>query len=479
MARKTLISELARASMLAGLAALLASCEPAAQDDRPPLAVIGGTLIDGTGAPAIPDASVIVEDGRIICAGPRDECPAPADARVIDAVGKWIMPGLVDAHMHFSQSGWIDTRPETADLPVDDRYESAIEDLRQRPDRVFRALLCSGITGVADVGGYAWTTELPDRAERDPYAPRVSAAGPLLTFIEYPLVYQGEHQMVTLSDSAGTRSAVQEIVEFGPAYVKLWYIVDPRRGVDSTTARGLAELVASETRARGLPLIVHATGLWEAKHAVEIGATVLVHSVFNGPVDDEFLRAARESGVIYTPTILVPKGYVNMRLGVFAPDPADVGCADPEVVRSWTDWQSERTPATGQAREQALERLRQREATTLDNLRRVHEAGITIALGTDSGNPMTLHGSAILGELELMRKGGLSEMDVIVSATRNAARVMGRGDDLGTLEAGKLADLLVLSADPLADLSAFDRIEWIIRGGAPHRREDLRPGGGE
>ena len=459
--------------------ALLLIVNAACAQEPSALAIVGVTLIDGTGASPVAGATVIIEDGIITCAGHSAECELPEQVRIIDAAGKWVTPGLIDAHVHFSQSGWIDSRPLTANLPVDERYDAAIDDLRRRPERVLNSLLCSGITAVADVGGYAWTTELAERTEANPLAPRVSAAGPLLTFIDYPLVYRGERQLVNLGDSAQVRSTVAAIADLQPDYIKLWYIVNPdRSGVDSTTAQHLAQLAALEIEARGLRLIVHATGLWEAKHAVRIGADVLVHSVFNDPVDDEFLQLASESGVIYTPTIMVNEGYVYMRLGMFARDRHDLGCADPKVVKSWGDWAKLETRADEATRNAALQRMSQRQSIALENLRRVHEAGITVALGTDSGNPMTLHGSAILRELELMRKAGLSSMEVIVSATKNAALVMGRGEDLGTVEAGKLGDLLVLNADPITDLSAFDEIEWVIRGGVAHPRDDLRPQSG-
>jgi imidazolonepropionase-like amidohydrolase len=440
------------------------------------LAIRGATLIDGTGADPVPDANVVIADERIVCAGPASECPIPEGTEVIDGRGRWVTPGLIDAHVHFSQNGFIDARPLTVGRPVDERYERAIDDLRDHPERAFRAMLCSGITSVADVGGYSWTVELARRAETDSLAPRVAAAGPLLTFIRYPLEYRGEAQMVLLEDTAAVVEQVERIARLQPDYIKLWYIVDPRRGVDSTTARALAERVAREVHDRGLRLIVHATGLWEATHALEIGADVLVHSVFRDPVDDRFLELARERDVIYTPTIAVLEGYGYMSNGVFAADRYDLSCADPEIVERWRRWEAERQDVD---REKVLaavrDTIRTVQAVIFENLKRARDAGVTVALGTDSGNPMTFHGAAILEELGLMQRAGLTPMEVIVSATRNGARLLGRAAELGTLEPGKLADLLVLEADPLADLNAFSRIEWVVRGGRAVPRTALLP----
>ncbi len=438
------------------------------------LAIRGATLIDGTGADPVADANVVIDGDRIACAGPSSECPIPEGTELIDGRDRWVTPGLIDAHVHFSQTGFIDARPLTVGRPVDERYEETIDWLREQPDRVFRAMLCSGITGVADVGGYTWTVALARRAETDSLAPRVAVAGPLLTFIRYPLEYRGEAQMVLLEDTATVREQVERLARLEPDFIKLWYIVDPRRGVDSTTARSLAERVAWEVHERGLRLAVHATGLWEATHALEIGADILVHSVFAEPVDARFLELVQERDVIYTPTIAVLQGYTYMANGVFTPDRYDLACADPEIVKRWQRWEAEREEVDRQAAlARARETIRARQPVILDNLKRVHDAGVTVALGTDSGNPMTLHGAAILQELRLMHRAGLTPMEVIVSATRNGARLLGREAELGTLEAGKLADLLVLEADPLSDLEAFHRIEWVVRGGLPHPRADL------
>jgi len=108
-----------------------------------------------------------------------------------------------------------------------------------------------------------------------------------------------------------------------------------------------------------------------------------------------------------------------------------------------------------------------------ENLRRVHGAGRTVAAATDAGNPLTLHGPSIYQELEAMQAAGLSTSDIIVMATRNGALAMGRLDDFGTLEAGKLADLLVLTEDPRADVRAFRSLTYVMRAGRLHAQRDL------
>jgi imidazolonepropionase-like amidohydrolase len=119
--------------------------------------------------------------------------------------------------------------------------------------------------------------------------------------------------------------------------------------------------------------------------------------------------------------------------------------------------------------------LAQRAAIAAANLRQVVAAGIPVGMGTDAGNPLTLHGPSVHAELEAMQAAGLSATKVLIASTRDAARALGRGEQLGTLEAGKAADLLVLAADPGADAAAFRRLELVVRGGEVRSIAELRP----
>ena len=198
---------------------------------------------------------------------------------------------------------------------------------------------------------------------------------------------------------------------------------------------------------------MHATGLWEAKDAIRAGADVLVHSVSDKPVDDEFLELARSHKVVYITTITVIEGYLAAGQGTVDGRLYPLACADSAsraLVASgpvhpshgkawWTDTTVIRQSDEERARAQA-------------NAKRVQDAGITLAAGTDAGNPGTLHGPSFYRELALLADAGLTPMEVLVAATRNAARAMGREAELGTIEIGKAADLVALGADPLADV---------------------------
>jgi imidazolonepropionase-like amidohydrolase len=442
----------------------------------PPRALVGATLVDGTGDPVVPDSVVVLRDGKVECAGARGDCEIPAGVETLDVSGLWITPGLIDAHVHFSQSGWADGRPDSLDARDRHPYEETVGRLRAHPETAFRSYLCSGVTAVFDVGGYAWTVALRERAENDLMAPRVSAAGPLVTTRDHWINMPAERQFMHAADPNAARAGVAYLSALGAAAVKFYYIVEPGR--DAASYAPLAQATVDEAARRKLPVLSHATGLAEAKESLRAGMNMLVHSVWDKPVDYEFLDLARRNRAVYCPTLIVRDGYMKMYESAAsgqAPvidDPR--GCVDPATrsLLAETPSYAGRQPAAEVLRQRG-ERLAAERALMVENLRRVHEFGITVATGTDAGNPLTLHGASVNAEMEAMQAAGLAPMDVIVASTRGGAIAMGREADLGTLRPGKAADLLVLEADPVASVSAFRKPRWIVRGGLVRAASEL------
>ncbi|HEU5170965.1 MAG TPA: amidohydrolase family protein, partial [Gemmatimonadales bacterium] len=297
-----------------------------------------------------------------------------------------------------------------------------------------------------------------------PRAPRIAAAGPLLSTIDHWLNLPGQQQLIHMTSDSVVRAVVREHAAFGSDAVKLWYIMPPQPP-DTARMQGLVRAAGDEARSLGLPLIVHATGLWEAKDAIRAGARVLVHSVFTETVDDEFLALARDHGVIYVTTITVDEGYLNAALGREAAWPYPLGCAD-SASRAFARLDLANEPALARARApERRARIAREDSLALVNAKRLHDAGVAVAIGTDAGNPGTFHGPSIYREMELLQSAGLTPLEVLVAATRTAADAMGLAGEVGTLEAGKAADLLILDADPTADVRNVQRIRAVLKGG--------------
>ena len=200
--------------------------------------------------------------------------------------------------------------------------------------------------------------------------------------------------------------------------------------------------------------------------ALRAGADILVHSVQDVPVDDEFIALARARHVLYCPTLFVPLGYGYALAGLWQPTEAEQRLADPEILARLhlpPDTPRERLPARmaqlmNEQREPAPPRV------PMQNLMTVWQAGIEVVMGTDAGNIGTVHGPSVFREMDLMQRAGLTPLQVLRSATVNGAATLGVRD-LGTIAPGQLADLVILEADPLADVGNLSHASLIVRDG--------------
>jgi imidazolonepropionase-like amidohydrolase len=444
----------------------------------PPRALVGATLLDGTGAPPVPDSVVILRGGKIDCAGTRAQCPPPAGVTAVDLKSLFVTPGIVDAHVHFSQTGWADGRPDSIDVRDRHPYEEVEAGLRAHPERFLHSYLCSGVTAVFDVGGYPWTWDLRARADADPLAPHVAAAGPLLSTLDFWLNLPAERQFIYLGTGEDGRAGVRYLASHGADAVKVWFIPVADRNFDDMTKAVMA--AGDEAKARKIPLIVHATGLKEATVALRAGTSLLVHSVGDVPVDEEFLRLAKEQKTIYCPTLTVLDGYRRLRDGAVGKKTPEVddpnGCVDPDTLARVAETAGLTVKDDDP---KANERRQARFATFARigpaNLKAVRDAGITIAMGTDAGNPLTLHGASVYAEMEAMQAAGMTPMEVLVASTRGGAAAIRRQDDFGTIEKGKQADLIVVAADPSRDIKNLRQLRYVVKGGVVRAQVELRP----
>lgn len=465
------------------LAFLVHAAGYAADHQSQQLVLLGATVLDGTGGPALVDGVVVLDSDRISCVGSAKQCDLPANAEVIDVSGKWVTPGLIDSHVHFSQTGWFDGRPDGLDATEVYPYVDVARSLRDQPERFYKSYLCSGVTAVYDVGGHEWTLQLGARTEMDPAAPHIRAAGPLVTHAPHEILNaDGITTFLPMGTEAEGRESVAKLQEWGSTAAKVWYL---KPNDDQLEALDLVfESVADEAHASSLDLIVHATTLREAKLAIGLGAAVLVHGVLDEPIDEEFLRAAAENDVIVTPTLVVypnwRRAFASVALGESNVPKDPNNCVDHETARIIADT-STLEPflpewLTKEQGQRFLDRMPEYEQFLKSELLKVYEAGITIATGTDAGNPLTLHGVSMMAEMLLMQQAGIPASQILVMSTKNGARAMGRLNDLGTLEPGKVADLLVLDADPTVDVANFHKLALVIRAGQIHSIEELSYG---
>ncbi|MGH7152201.1 MAG: amidohydrolase family protein, partial [Planctomycetota bacterium] len=211
--------------MLSTLLALLPPASPQARPaETPVLALVGATVFDGTGNPPIPDATILVAGERLRAVGPRGEVDVPAGAEVQEVKGKFVLPGLIDGHVHFFQSSGLYARPDFLDI-ADHPYAKTVAAIREKPAPYLFAYLRAGVTSVVDFGGFSWIFDLRDRSDEDPGSPRIAASGPLLgTYVAPPLQIDGE-PIWDLRDEKAGRALVAKLAPRKPDLVKIWFVV--------------------------------------------------------------------------------------------------------------------------------------------------------------------------------------------------------------------------------------------------------------
>jgi len=430
----------------------------------------GATLFDGTGSEPFGNSIIVVEGDRIICVGAEGDCSIPADAEVRDLSGKFITPGLVDTHVHFFQTGFFDSRPDALDITDTYPFPKVVAYQQQHPERYYNSYLCSGITGVYDVGGMSWSVGLQKSAEQNPMAPHVAAAGPLITPVPgAPFDLPSDKVLVSLDSKEAGIKTVQYLSALGSTGIKFWTL-----DADSEEYMERVSATVKEIEKQGNKMIAHATTLQQAKAALRNGTRLLVHSVSDTEVDDEFIQLAKENGTLYNPTLIVSSGYMLAYRAAAGIEPMEItdpnGCVDSktrDLLQSASQFKdhpqfSENFMTRLESFDPETDRVSETDA---QNLLKVYKAGITVAVGTDAGNPGTLHGVSINDEMEAMQSAGIPPEDLIVMATKNGAMAMGRLDDFGTLEAGKLANLIVIEENPAEDISNMRSISGtMIKG---------------
>src|SRR5213595_2285708 len=441
------------------------------------IALIGGTVINPADGKITRNATVFVDNGRITNIAAN--MVMKFGGRTVDCAGKFILPGYIDTHVHFFQSGDLFTRPDGADLNSVRPYKDEVAWVKSHVDDVFVRYLRSGITSVVDVGGPFWNFEVRRAANATTKAPRVALAGPLISSVSRPQLDLGDPPIVKIDTSEQAGEFVRKLAAQNPDLVKIWYIVDKDHPVDSF--RPIVRATIEESHAHKIRVAVHATELETARAAVEEGADVLVHSVIDKPVDDAFVRLLKDRHVILCPTLVVFERYGRTFANKLDLTPEERAWGNPEVIASLDvtkippDKLPDRIKTALTNPNEALDRIKKVYDVALKNLKTLEDAGVTIAAGTDAGNIGTIHGPALFREFQLMKEAGLTPMQILQCATANAAQLFGgeTGAHIGRIEKGYFADLVVLNSNPADDIAHASNIESVIKNGVPYSANNL------
>jgi len=412
--------------------------------------------------------SVVITDNRITAIDDFANLETSADDRIIEAAGKFLIPGLIDAHIHFFQSGGLYTRPDAVDLRRVRPYTEEIQFAKDNAADYLQRYLRQGITTVMDVGGPMWNFTVRDSIAAEMLSPEVLVTGPLFSIVARPQMDEGDPPIVKVANREEIDALFEQMLPYKPDFIKIWYIASRQYPPQETYP--LVEYIGQLCDQNDLRLAVHATQLETAQLAVQAGADILVHSVDNALIPGDFARELADKQVTYIPTLTVSNGYFRTFTGQLNHTEQDLAYANPHAYSTLMDleripkehwpnrlkgiYQSGMPPNSGTT-----------DSIMAHNLRLLSGLNANIATGTDAGNIGTMHASSYLPELLSMQEAGLSNWDLLVYSTLNPARGFGKGDRLGSIKVGKQADMVLLSQNPLLELEHLEDIELVIKAG--------------
>jgi imidazolonepropionase-like amidohydrolase len=403
------------------------------------------TLIDGTGRPAKADSCILTAAGKIERVG---ACPisAPPGAQTIDGRGKFLIPGMMDVHIHLV-GGRGSAQANNAARPGGD--QTAI--------RALHSYLYSGFTTVLDLGNtpdFIFRMRDLERSGKI-VAPRILAAGGVVTCPGG----HGSGAGATLVESwPQGKSALDAAIARQPDMVKITYDEHGwgTRPMIPLLPVDLMEQVIRYYNLHGIRSTVHISNEIRAEEAIFAGVDTLAHPVIQGPISDSFVRLMRAKLIPEATTLTIGDSYSRI---AEHPEFVDTGLYR-DTMEPAEAQRIKTTESAAQKENRWAQWMRVMTPVAQENVRKLDAAGAIMALGTDQSS-----GPAGHRELELITGGGVPPLNAIRIATLNAARFLGRERDLGSIEEGKIADLVLLDADPIANINNAKRVNLVVKNG--------------
>lgn len=394
------------------------------------IAFVGATIIDGTDADPLEDGVLVITDGRIRTVGPRSAVTLPSGTEVIDVAGKYIMPGLINAHGHVGA---------TVGLNGNGGYT------RNNLLRQLGLYARYGVTSVNSLGG--------DQVEGFDLRNEQFDNG-----LNRARIYVAGSVVVGDSEQA-IRDEVNRNADMGADFIKVR--IDDNLGASEKMSRPFFEALVDQAHIRRLPVAVHLYYLNDAKFMLDVNADIIAHSVRDLAVDREFIDKVIASDTCYIPTLTREVStFVYESVPDFFEDPYFLKEVEPEIIAELSS--PERMSRIAGSR--SAQAYKAQLPTAMGNVGTLYNSGVRIAMGTDTGPPARFQGYFEHMEMHMMVDAGLTPLDAIRASTGVAADCIGMGD-IGTLEPGKWGDFSVLTENPAEDIRNSHSMESVYVAG--------------
>ena len=450
--------------MIVGVYFMLPGNVNAQPDLKTGVLIRNTTLIDGTGSAAQVGVDLLLRDNKIVAIG--YDLKKPEQATILDGTGKYVIPGLIDTHTHLDFQIVSQLSPEEKQAIVN-----------HNP----LAFLYNGVTTVLNVSSNAewiWRMRENQRAGKLT-APRIYALGHSFTAVDG----WGSRHGGAFADTSLARKQALDYVAADTDGFKI--IIEDGLGEGSGTYSEISEEVLQSivgvSNENKVPLYIHAIGLPEYRRAIKLKPRAILHGLEDSiPAGDSLIEDLVTNQIAVVPTLSLFRSFLGAdpQAGKGLDSPV-LEATTPEFLlkkmRSVDFMKSESRIFTKVARMEVYEWVKNRNLIFCDNVKKMHSNGVKIAVGTDAGGTVgfNFQGYNTPWEVKILTECGLTPMEALVAATRNGAEVIGIADQLGTVEPGKLADLLILSANPLENIENIRQIELIILNGQVHSRNEF------
>lgn len=437
------------------LSAPIGDAQAQSSRDQPrTIALVGGQLLDGYEAPPLHHAAVIIEGNRIVAAGPASEIEIPPGAEVINTAGKTMLPGLIDAHVHLiilgagEYSDWMPWFEQNQEIV----YETSA-----------KQLLAAGVTTGVDLGAPMSILAFRDRVDRGEVpGPRLLVSGPWITRSAWNVVPQELRQTVSSPEEAAAQA--RELVDAGVDVIKTW------SGITEEDFRAI-KAVTGPAR---IPIHCHVYPTEAVWAAIRGGCDVLQHAGSGGSVPkypQDLVDHIAMEGIpvvqsishriwIYPATLEFPERLYHPDL--IASFPPEIweqveGSYDKDDFHRKSYFRS--TPRQMRLAKEAA--------------RQFVDADAVMGMGTDTGSPLNFHRESAWREISALVEVGMTPLQAISMATKGTAEILRRGSELGTIEPGKLADIIVVEGNPLFDINALGHVTDVIKDGVVYKRNGV------